>query len=135
MAKEKAYRDWAVGYNFHANPKLVATMDAFMAGWSAKEASLSPAEEKVPYQEIIDLTNRILEKKYKLTPGHKSQIKARWQEGMRLEDFENVCNIKKAQWGSDPDMRMYLRIETLYGTKMDSYNNEAPPKKTIEEWQ
>ena len=53
---------------------------------------------------------------------------------MTEKDFENVCKIKREQWQSDPAMRPYLRYETLFSNKMNSYNNEAPPKRTTPEW-
>jgi uncharacterized phage protein (TIGR02220 family) len=35
-----------------------------------------------------------------------------------------VVDIKFEKWGSDPKMVDFLRPETLFGTKMESYLNE-----------
>ena len=48
---------------------------------------------------------------------------------MREEDFERVVRTKKEQWINDPKLSIYLRPETLFGTKMDAYNNEPEPKR------
>jgi len=47
-----------------------------------------------------------------------------------LEDFQEVINKKSRQW-KGTDMAKYLRPETLFGTKFDSYRNEyvSPPLK------
>jgi uncharacterized phage protein (TIGR02220 family) len=54
-------------------------------------------------------------------------IKARIAEGRTLDDFKRVIDNKTAKWMNDPKMNDYLRPETLFGTKMEAYINEAPP--------
>lgn len=56
--------------------------------------------------------------------GTQRHIKARINEGFTLEDFKTVIDSKNAEWGNS-DMRRYLRPETLFGTKMESYLNAA----------
>ncbi len=58
-------------------------------------------------------------------------IIARLNEGFNAEDFATVIRVKCGQWLHDPHMRPYLRPITLFGTKFESYLNEAvkPPKK------
>lgn len=51
-------------------------------------------------------------------------INARLKEGYSLEDFKKVIDIKTAKWNNDPKMKDYLRPETLFGSKFESYLNE-----------
>lgn len=65
-------------------------------------------------------------------PGsHKTRalIDARVNEGFTLEDFKAVIDRKCADWNHAPpagekDMRPYLRPETLFGPKFESYLNQ-----------
>ena len=53
----------------------------------------------------------------------KDLIKARINDGFKLEDFKTVINKKSDEWlGSD--MQKYLRPETLFGTKFEGYLNQ-----------
>lgn len=50
-----------------------------------------------------------------------TKIHARMAEGYTVEDFVAVIDKKCAEWLDDPKMRAYLRPETLFGTKFESY--------------
>lgn len=54
----------------------------------------------------------------------KRLIKARERQGFVLEDFKKVIDTKCAQWLQNKDMKKYLRPETLFGNKFESYLNE-----------
>lgn len=56
-----------------------------------------------------------------------AKIHARLAEGYTVEDFVAVIDKKCAEWLNDPKMRAYLRPETLFGTKFESYLN-APER-------
>jgi predicted phage replisome organizer/uncharacterized phage protein (TIGR02220 family) len=58
----------------------------------------------------------------------KSLINARLQEGFTVEDFKTVIDKKCAEW-MGTNMEMYLRPETLFGTKFESYLNAKVTKK------
>lgn len=109
-------------------------------GMEEKSMSVSQAKaDPVPFDSIIDSANQILEKKFRATAKHKTIIKARWVEGYREQDFIQVCNTMLEVWGRDPKMQAYLRPETLFGTKMDSYLNMKPvscnkQRSKSEEW-
>lgn len=113
--------------------------ECFFAGWDAAVQSFTPhaLPDPVPYKEIIDIANEVLGKSFRVTEAHRKHIRARWNEGYRENDFRKVCEIKKAQWDHDPKWRPFLRPETLFGTKFDSYLNEevSTHRKTTEEWQ
>lgn len=93
-----------------------------------KEYILSGSKpDSNPYKEIIDYLNQKANKKFKHT-SQKTQtlIKARFKEKFTLDDFKQVIDIKTAQWLTDDKMSVYLRPETLFGTKFESYLNEQP---------
>lgn len=78
----------------------------------------------------ISYLNEKTEKNFKDTTKKTQElIRARIKDGFILEDFKKVTDIKAIQWKADPKMNKYLRPETLFGTKFESYLNE----KTIEE--
>lgn len=52
----------------------------------------------------------------------RSCIHARLEEGFQLEDFKTVINKKCIEW-IGTDYEKYLRPETLFGTKFESYLN------------
>ena len=54
-----------------------------------------------------------------------SLIKARFNEKFTIDDFKKVIDIKSSQWLKDNKMKSYLRPETLFGAKFESYLNEA----------
>lgn len=92
------------------------------------------SSEKIPYKEIISYLNQVTNKKYKVTQKWKDLIKARWNEGQRLDDFKKVINVKSSQWLNDSNMNKYLRPQTLFGNKFDDYLQEfrepIKPKQT-----
>lgn len=93
----------------------------------------SRANQKIPYQEIISYLNDQAEKNFKFsTDSTKKTIKARWNEGFCFEDFKKVIDIKCSKWKSDPKMMDYLRPQTLFGTKFESYLNEKPEASEYE---
>lgn len=55
-------------------------------------------------------------------------IKARLNEGFTVEDFIKVIDNKSAEW-LNTEMQKYLRPETLFGTKFESYLNQKLEKK------
>ncbi len=87
------------------------------------------SSEKIPYTEIISYLNEVTSKKYKVTQKWKDLIKARWNEGQRLEDFKKVINVKSSQWLNDSNMNKYLRPQTLFGNKFDEYLQEHKEPK------
>lgn len=55
----------------------------------------------------------------------KSLIRARIAEGFTEDSFRTVIDHKCGEWLSDQKMRGFLRPETLFGTKFESYLNAA----------
>ncbi|MGY3717154.1 conserved phage C-terminal domain-containing protein [Sutcliffiella cohnii] len=82
-------------------------------------------EEKIPYVEIVTYLNNATNSNFRFsTQKTKGLIKARWNEGFRLQDFIKVIDIKVSQWLNDPKMNEYLRPPTLFGTNFESYLNQ-----------
>jgi uncharacterized phage protein (TIGR02220 family) len=84
----------------------------------------------IPYAEIIGYLNKVCERRYNVSSVNTSRfIRARWKEGFRLDDFKQVIDTKFADWGENPRMSGYLRPETLFGPKMESYLEQQPVKE------
>lgn len=84
-----------------------------------------PDDTSKTRKEIISYLNSKLGTRYKPNATKNKQvINARLNEGYKLEDFKKAIDNKIADWGSDAKMSKYLRPETLFGTKMESYINE-----------
>lgn len=80
-------------------------------------------------REIIDYLNSKIGTHYRATTRKtQSLIKARMNEGFTVDDFKKVIDNKSAEWGKDSKMSKYLRPETLFGTKFESYLNQAAVK-------
>jgi len=80
--------------------------------------------------EIINYLNKKTKKDFKpSTKVTKEKINARLNEGFTIEDFQKVIDNKAKDWLTDPKMNEYLRPETLFGTKFESYLNKSEPKK------
>lgn len=74
---------------------------------------------------VIDLLNYHSEKSFKQT-AYNVRLVLRWlKEGYKVADFERVIIAKCIDWMNNPDMRPYVRPQTLFGNKFESYANEA----------
>ena len=73
---------------------------------------------------VIDYFNRRTGKALKYTEGNMRHIRQRMREGFKLSDFEKVIDRKYKEWHGSPKMQKFLRPETLFGSKFDSYLNE-----------
>ena len=96
---------------------------------SNKDHSTAKAE-RIPYKEIIDYLNEQTGRRY----SHKATknqdlIKARWNEGFRVDDFKRVIDTKVKDWSNDSKMNQYLRPVTLFSNKFDDYLNQVPVTK------
>jgi len=92
-----------------------------------KENTLSSSDEldHTPYKEIIDYLNEKAETNYKAsTKKTRTLILARSEEGFTLEDFKKAIDNKVSEWIDSPEYVKFLRPETLFGTKFESYLNQ-----------
>lgn len=105
-----------------------------------------PAQPKEPdpTEEVIDHLNQRAGTHYKATTANtRKLIKARLKEGFTVDEIKLVIDKKCAEWLNNRDMVQYLRPETLFGNKFESYlnaqsrpyasqNNTARPKQIDE---
>lgn len=82
-------------------------------------------------EEILSYLNEKTGKKF--TSRSKSSVKMikdRLREGYVVDEFKAVIDNKTAAWGNNPDMRIYLRPETLFRpSHFDSYLNDVEDEK------
>lgn len=77
-------------------------------------------------EEVLNFLNLTCKTNYSLkTKKTISLISARAKEGFGVDDFKKVITTKFKEWGSDQKMKQYLRPETLFGTKFESYLNQS----------
>lgn len=76
------------------------------------------------YSQVVDYLNKKVGTSYKSTSKKtRTLIKARFDDGFTLDDFIKVIDNKTKEWLST-DMQVYLRPETLFGTKFEGYLNQ-----------
>ena len=96
------------------------------------DISLSLKDLKDNYKEIIEYLNKEAGTNYKYTSQKtKTLINARLNDGFTIEDFYTVIQKKSSEW-LNTEQEKYLRPETLFGTKFESYLNQrnGKPKST-----
>jgi uncharacterized phage protein (TIGR02220 family) len=98
-------------------------------------------ERREEVKNIIDFLNDKSGSNFKHTTATtQKHISARLKEGFVLDDFEKVIVIKVDEW-SGTDYEKFIRPETLFGNKFESYLNQTTQKRleekelTPEEWQ
>lgn len=90
-------------------------------------------------KDIIDYLNMKSNSSYKYsTEKTKSLIKARMNDGFTLEDFKKVIDNKCDEW-IGTDFEKFLRPETLFSNKFESYLNQKtstkPMSKNDKQWE
>lgn len=92
-----------------------------------KKKNNAPPSFLESVSQIVSFLNEQTGKSYKASSKKtRTLIHARMIEGFTLEDFRTVIAKKCADWLNDDKMDQYLRPETLFGTKFESYLNEKP---------
>lgn len=95
---------------------------------------LSDSSDDVPnepsiYKKVIDYLNLKAKTSYRhQTKATQQKIKARLAEGFSEQDFYTVVDKKTQEWLDDAEMQKFLRPETLFGTKFESYLNQLNSK-------
>jgi uncharacterized phage protein (TIGR02220 family) len=76
------------------------------------------------YEDIINFLNQATGKNYKTSSViNRKFITQRLNDGFSIEDFKQVISVKSTNWlGSK--MEQFLRPETLFSNKFESYLNE-----------
>ena len=88
----------------------------------------SPVSENLDensYQNIIEYLNFKAGTNYKISSKKtRDLIRARISESFTIEDFKKVIDNKCEEWLKNNKMKVYLRPETLFGNKFESYLNQ-----------
>ena len=71
-------------------------------------------------KEVLDYLNAKTGKNFRTAKG----LKSRFDDGYTVEDAKKVIDVKFAEWIKDPKMVQFIRPETLFSGKFDSYLNE-----------
>ena len=113
-----------INTNINTDINTAINTDIYTASVTSSRKRCTSAEVK----KIISHLNEKLGSAYKATTRSTlTHINARFSEGFTLEDFIKVIDKKCDEWGKDEKMQRFLRPETLFGTKFESYLN-APSK-------
>ena len=100
---------------------------------TTENSTETTTSKPIPFSDIITYLNQKTNSSYK--PGTKKTkelITARWNEGFHLEDFKKVIDLKTEEWLDDPFWSKYLRPETLFGPKFESYCNQKRCEENIQ---
>lgn len=99
------------------------------------------SDDVIPYSEIISYLNEKTGRSFRNVDANKKLIKARWNEGFKIEDFITVIDNMVTNWSgkvfNGVPAENYLQPKTLFSNKFDSYLNQIPvvkSKKGVPEW-
>lgn len=96
-------------------------------GGSAGRARKSHEEE---IRAIVAYLNQKAGTSYRAsTKETRKHIKARLEEHFTVEEFKTVIDKKVRGWLHDQEMSKFLRPQTLFGTKFESYLNEPETER------
>ena len=88
------------------------------------------SDVSIPYSEIIDYLNKKTDRSFRNVDANKKLIKARWNDGYKLDDFKTVIDNMVANWSgkefNGTPAENYLQPKTLFSNKFDSYLNQIP---------
>lgn len=110
----------------HTTPNHTQTMEPEYEPQPLIDEPQTPPQPKEPdpVEEVVDHLNRSAGTKYKPTTANtRKLIKARLKEGFTVDELKLVIDKKCADWLNNRDMVQYLRPETLFGNKFESYLN------------
>lgn len=81
------------------------------------------------YSRVCQFLNEKTGKRYNDKSAQtRKLIDTRIKDGFTAEDFEKVITNMASHWLGDEKMEQYLRPQTLFGTKFESYLNTKPKK-------
>jgi uncharacterized phage protein (TIGR02220 family) len=108
------------------NGHTTSHMTGHMVGHMVNE---NENENRDIIKDVIEYLNSKIKSQYKYN-NKKTQafINARIKESYKQEDFKKVIDKKSAEW-IGTEMEKFLRPETLFGTKFESYLNQQINKE------
>lgn len=143
--KEILILNWSK-YNWTKSPKIEAAIKSDIAkikcqefreylysilygdGWEefAEEPKITKGDEEKQNKiaEVVNYLNEKCDTKYRSTASETVRhISGRLSEGFTVEDFKTVIDKKSLEW-MGTEREKYLRPQTLFGTKFESYLNQ-----------
>ena len=101
---------------------------------NVKDKSFTSKKVSDEVKTIVDYLNERAGKKFRHNTAETiKHINARLREGYTVEDFKTVIDTKVVEWKGNPEMEKYLRPETLFGLKFESYLNQEGGKTTTKD--
>ena len=73
---------------------------------------------------VLNYFNERAKTNYKYSEENVKNIKKRIEDGYELEDFKVGIDNKLSDWEDDEKMSKYIRPQTLFGDKFESYLNQ-----------
>lgn len=84
-------------------------------------------------EEVIDYLNLKNNSTYRsTTPKTKTLLELRFSENFKVDDFKKVIDNKVSEWKDSDKMAKFIRPETLFGNKFESYLNQKGAKSKYE---
>ena len=112
------------GYSENREDNNTSFNNTFSNTSNKKDIVEQSSTTLLPYEEIVQYLNQKTNKNFKHTSKvTQRHIRARLAEGFTVSDFKQVIDNKCNDWLRDQKMKEYLRPETLFGTKFESYLN------------
>ena len=112
------------GYSEKCEDNNTSFSNTFNNTSNKKDIVEQSSTAPIPYEEIVQYLNQKTGKNFKSTSkATQRHIKARFTDGFVLDDFKQVIDNKCGDWLRDRKMKEYLRPETLFGAKFESYLN------------
>ena len=112
------------GYSENREDNNTSFSNTFSNTSNKKDIVEQSSTAPIPYEEIVQYLNQKTNKNFKHTSKvTQRHIRARLAEGFTVSDFKQVIDKKCSDWLRDQKMKEYLRPETLFGTKFESYLN------------
>ena len=112
------------GYSENREDNNTSFNNTFSNTSNKKDIVEQSSTTPLPYEEIVQYLNQKTNKNFKHTSKvTQRHIRARLAEGFTVSDFKQVIDKKCGDWLRDQKMKEYLRPETLFGTKFESYLN------------
>ena len=112
------------GYSEKCEDNNTSFSNTFNNTSNKKDIVEQSSTAPIPYEEIVQYLNQKTGKNFKSTSkATQCHIKARFTDGFVLDDFKQVIDNKCGDWLRDRKMKEYLRPETLFGAKFESYLN------------
>lgn len=117
--KEQSKRELKSSLNGSQNGSHIKTKE------KEKDIEKDIEKEKRFISDVIDYLNKSAGTAYRANSQDTIKcITARLKEGFVFEDFKKAIDNKVAEW-KGTDMQTYLRPQTLFGSKFESYVNSA----------